>query len=355
MFEELISMQKSMTRKSFYIKIIFILISVIGLNILTRLIINDFFWGNKELYVKNYLFEKKTDFNCAFIGSSFTKRSIIPEIIDSICMNYQVKSFNLGAPHTFPPETFYYCNYLIKNNNVKTIFIELFPYKFCIQEEIMTENYYFFNLKTQFIYQLNNFFQPRNFKNWEINANNIIIPIKYSLYNLSNVDFLTQISLYKSENNFKTIVKSQQQGMSKSGFVPFKGEKDSTQKQNNEALGQNMMIFSKIAQQNDTELNRAQITYYKNITELNNRCKQKGIEILWVLPPGMKTDALNFILPIFKLIESSKKINMADPLKYREFYHNNLFYDKVHLNLAGAKNYSKFIANEYIALKKTHN
>jgi hypothetical protein len=341
-----------MRNNVFFLKLFLILAAVISLNMLTRVIINDSFWGNKNLKIKDYLFERNENYNCAFIGSSLTQAQVIPEIIDSIAYKYHLKMFNLGASGTKPPESLYYCKYLIeKHERLKTIFIELVPFIYHLENEINSEFYYYFNLETFYIYQITNYCRSNNFKKWKPALRNFATSIKFSLYNLSNIEFLALVSKYNS----KAFHETKQKGMSKSGFCGLEIIDEKELKINPEIFEKSLLGYQKAAKNKQVELNKSQILYLKYVNEINELCSQKGIDIYWVIPPGGYQEIFKFILPIYSMIDNNKKMNLADPNKYDKFYDLSLHHDKLHFNIEGSKQYSAAIANEYISLKDTFN
>jgi hypothetical protein len=344
-----------MKYNQFILKIILVAIAVISLNFLTRIVINNFFWGNQDLYVKNYLFKQNHDFNNAFIGSSLTENQIIPEVFDSLINNKTLKSYNLGIGNTTPPETFYFSQYFIKNQpNLKTIIFELAPFHFNLKstENISTNSYYYFNAKTQYIFQIDNYYQTKRFKNWRAALKNCKYSLIYSLYNLSNVDFFATIVNYYSKPGIDLLIEKNKKKTSNTGFFTLKPAEKDTSLVNNKRFEQKMNGYIHASKKQITDLNRSQKLYLNYIIQLNKLAIERNIKIYWMIPPCMNLESYSFILPVFNKINSPYKIDLADPKKYQQFYNNKIHFDLNHFNIDGAKQYTEAIANEFDAINQ---
>src|SRR5690554_1581865 len=92
-----------------------------------------YYWGNPWYAPKIKYLETKNDSlpNVFFFGSSRVYRQIDPSVFDNTIYNltnYKTKSFNLGAPATFSPQSYFlYSNFLDSklSQNTKLAFLEL--------------------------------------------------------------------------------------------------------------------------------------------------------------------------------------------------------------------------------------
>jgi hypothetical protein len=308
------------------------------------------------MYAKKQWFTNENKFNSVFIGTSLTQSQIIPEIIDSLCSSYNLKSFNLGVPSTRPPESFYLAENLIQSHeNLNTIFIELLTFKSSLPEDIIAEEFYYFNLKTLYVYTIHNYTLFIISKNIARFLKYSVLSIKYFFYNVSNLDYLSHIFIYKSEKELKNLLLETQNGFTKSGFRGHKIIPVEDLPFNDEIFKKRAKGYIKSEKTALNTLNKSQVLYMKWVEKINRMCDNKDIKIVWYLPPCLGIPDYSYILPIYNRIETNKKINLADPKKYENFYTAELHRDKAHFNYNGAVLYSNSIANEVIQIWKELN
>ena len=118
-------------KKLFKRLIVFIILYLIvarGIDVLLPYYYGNPWFGSKIEYLEKNC--KKNGYNAFFIGSSRFYRNVNPLVFDRVCANngFDVKSFNLGAPITFPPQSYYlYENWLMSEEatHTKLVFLEL--------------------------------------------------------------------------------------------------------------------------------------------------------------------------------------------------------------------------------------
>jgi hypothetical protein len=312
------------------------------------MIINNPIWGNQDLFVKNYFFEKSVGYNGAFIGSSLTGRQIESEVINNICSENGLKVYNLGAPRTIPPESFLYCLNLIENDDqLKTIFMELVPFDNKIQnaEDLSSKDYYFFNVRTLYFYLRHTYYQSKKKFNLNFAYNNIKNSIQYFLYYIGNVNLVAYHSLYNSESRFNKLAIKFQEEYTEAGSNRKLKEKQKII--DIEYLNQSMVGYRKALKRVNKKPDKSQLIYLDYINKITTKSSEKGIEVIWILPPCLKFEDFNFILPIYNLLNNKNKINMADPDEYPELYQKDYHYNTGHLNKKGSELYSISIAHQF--------
>lgn len=337
-----------MKNKHFFLIIILIAFTVFVLNYITRKIVNDFFWGNETLYVKTKIIEQQKKYNTVFIGSSLTWSQYIPEIIDSICSKNKIHSYNLGAGETRPPETFYYCKSLIeKDDSIKYIFVELTPFSFNVRKDknAVSKNYYYFNMETQLLFYIYNHYKSKTLID---EVKNLLFSFKYSLYYAANIGYLEIISNYNSKIRFDELKKKIELENTKKGF--------NTKSTNNNILetGQTFKKskngYKKAIIDNQKSLDKSQMQFLKYANEITKMAQIRGKHVYWVLSPCLSPEVYSFILPIYKQLNQSNKIDLANPKVFKDLYDPKYHRDLIHYNFDGAQQFSTLFANELYSL-----
>ena len=160
--------------KSFVKKIIlFVGIYLVITNVIFLFV--PYHFGNPWYSTKvNFLEEKEKDisFNTFFFGSSRIYRQINPSVFDSICssqkslLDKKIRSFNLGAPATFAPQTYYLYEKFLDSKlsgKVKYCFLEISDVQRLPSDQLGQERTnYFIDLNT-LLFSCKSFFNDTNY------------------------------------------------------------------------------------------------------------------------------------------------------------------------------------------------
>ena len=315
-------------------------------------------WGNVWYSTKFRYLEKHNEHNLLFIGSSQTYRQIDPFVIDSVLNMAGVhsKSFNLGSPGTFSPETYFLFENLLKDpvllSKIKCVVLELTFLDMIRDNELHQErvNYWITTEYLQFIFKCVGEEHAISSSTKEKYYH------QYSISYLENVLNLGQFSDAIMQENYYD---QRYIGKQKNGYYPIQIDLVETP---DEGIRNNFLyrrkIFmkdtlilatraeaSRIATSNkDLQANSIHLKKIKQLLEISRR---NNVKLIFLLPLSTLEEQT---ISLFNKIEKSNKIAVIDPEEYPQFYLAKNYYDRGHLNLQGAKLYSECIANELIAV-----
>ncbi len=288
------------------------------------------YWGN-EIYEDKfqYLEAHKTEFNTAFIGSSKTLSQVNPVQLDALMESSGVKSINLGAPYVNTPEVYYLYEHLLQRDDIQLdyVFIELNSLLSIEWSKIRTKrNYYwcnFSNVKFAFNYLKDShysiqkkagllFFYIMNYCN-----KNLTLAHLNPQKELPTIDMVAQKGFGPMNANFDNYAGlAMQRGLSEHYF----SEPNLKQYLNNFHL--------------------------QRIKELIDASEQKGIHLIFLIPPRIAFQ-YGEALAITAELPTKNVIELGDSKKYPAFYQAELSSDDVHLNEAGARIFTKYLAEQF--------
>ena len=292
------------------------------------------------------------EYNTYFIGSSRFYRNIDPTEFDRAVNKggNDLRSFNLGAPITFPPQSYYlYDNFLDseESQNAKIVFLEL--------EEIDTfgdrlhtqmSSYYvtfpnlIFVLKSVF----SNYHLPLEVK--------LDYGYKYLVGFIENSLHLGHFSQSVLQDDY---ISERHVGPDKTGFFSLDDDlKDKHTKFLFDRKGELSLDTATIdvrakaiSKSFNSPSNYVDEVHLQRITKLIELSAEQGIHLVLVLEPRVGTKN---VVDLYNAIPSSNKIQLSDPLEFPELYFVANSFDVGHLNLTGSKLHSKMLADLYLKL-----
>lgn len=320
-------------------------------------------FGNPWYSSKIKFLEKKEDsigLNTFFFGSSRVYRQINPTIFDSICSvnsgytsSAKIKSFNLGAPATFAPQTYYlYENFLESklSEKAKYCFLEISDVQKIPDDQLGQERTNYFVNSKILSFASRSFFNDKRYN----------IPRKVystSIYFVSFLENLFHLGHLREGLMDKKYYDLAYVGIERNGFYPLESEYQET---NDNGLKN---VFSERKQKlidNPSVLNKRKVNFLelekksnnnncnninlKKIKHLIEKSKEKDIHLFFILSPRLDSKE---IFNLSKKIPKQHIINMGSPNVYPEFYSLENSFDIGHLNNKGADLYSKKIALEF--------
>jgi hypothetical protein len=328
--------------------IIFILLLVIILVI--KKLITPYYLGNRtykdklEYFNNNYNNEK---YNTVFFGSSRIYRHINSALFDSLLNKTDVKTFNFATAGTFNPESYYLYDNFINNLDGKEMdyaFLELQSlFNFSKTNSQTTKGSYWNNLH-YLNYSINYILAS---KDNNLRKNEFISNYSRSFI-YSFLDFKILLN-YLSLNSKKRI------GLN--GFYPLEKEMIETKGKN--SLETRWVNFHSNPAVLKTRIEAAQKTknlnsdnsinkYYLNyLNSLINKSKQKGVNLVFILPPRLSEGEYLELIPIVNLIPRQHVIKLNDPEKYKELYIEEYSFDIGHLNSEGANIFTNYLVHEF--------
>lgn len=349
----------SFIRQLLFFTLLYLVISV-GISFFT-----PYHWGNPWFSSKIQFLEKKKEikYNTFFLGSSRIYRQINPILFDSTFNSISLdktNSFNLGAPATFNPQTYYLFESFLNSNlsqNTKYCFIEL-------MEVDLLDDYFMHQERTTYWQNPSDLFFV--FKSIYMNKN---LDIKKKLKSASNycVSYLEKV--FRLGHFGKQIVESNYYdskyvGIHRDGFFSLELDFETT---NNKKVKKHLFDRKKtiIKKPRIIEKRKKRIAkLYKNISndydgvnlnkvlELIQKSNQKGILLIFIISPRNVSKQL---LSLSRQIPENNLIDMANPRTYPELYEYKNSFDVGHLNSTGANLYSKMLAREFEKKARTHN
>jgi hypothetical protein len=320
-------------------------------------ILAPYYYGNPWYAAKMQFLEDESStglHNTYFFGSSRVYHNINPLVFEELCNRngHQIRSFNLGAPITFSPQSYYlYQNFLNSKQSEGTqlVFIELTGLE-TFEERLHTE------MSSYYITFANFMFAIRS-----INANfHLPISIKLQLsyrYFISLVEKLFQIGHFGQHLLETDLWETRYVGPNLDGHLSL--DDDLNQKHNDFlAKRQNELKIDStplperaqsIQSMFDSPTNYVDQIHLKKINDLIEDSKQKNVHLIFVLMPRVGTKN---IIDLFNAIPDDHKIQLSKPSDYPELYTVENSFDIGHMNKKGSLVHSKIFAQQYLDLVK---
>lgn len=345
--------------RKFILKILaFILLVVLAEQIIKLYF--PFYHGNEIIEEKIELIEQnKSDCNLIFIGSSRTHRQINPHIVDSIYNRTNtpesIKSFNLGSPATFCPESYYIAENLLKkikkekNWNIKYVVIEMndiFPVP--LKNLKSPRSYYWLDFKNFKLVYLHTMVLNKSLLGKAVTTS-----INFTAFSLNLVNwghFGKNIFFTKNDYDNKIATKA--------GFLSLEDEfnlsNDLKKKEDIFSKRKNLLkdtsslsIRANQSIKNFNTKTRYDKVHYEKIKQLIRDFEAHSIRIVFLLPPRYTSAEAT---SLYKQIPKKNKIELNNARIYPQFYQFNYSYDVGHLNNAGVEIYSKHLGLKLIQI-----
>jgi len=331
--------------KRFFFKLILFIFFLACTSYLVNIFIYEDYSGNR-LYIKkrDYFLEHKVKYNTIYMGSSRIYRQINPAVIDSALSSYNITSFNLAAPATFNPESYFLFKELISNHrlDIKYAFLELHQLSVIAPRNITTaKNYYIADSDyLDFSYDYIQASEQSYLKK-------IYHYVTYSSsYLLKQFMIPAWKEISSDENSYPTEF---------NGYVSFSEEIEKTKDRNlihrrkgflrdTSALNKRTRSAKTWFKKETREKSEVNSAHLKMLNQLINLSKEKGIELYFIIPPRHED-----YKELAGLIEQLPKriIEFADYTKYPELYTSNTSFDVGHLNADGSRMLSGYFANQF--------
>ena len=307
--------------------------------------------GNKWYSAKyTYFVEHHERFNAVIWGSSRVDRHVNPSILDAALKDYHITTFNLGSPGTYNPEEYYlYDNFLksVEKHPIKYAFLELQPLRgFGGSNLYASKNLYWLNLKyLRFSIKSLCASNLRSQKKMEFIENCCSRYIAKFLYGWKSL-----------VSNSRSKIDRMWIGKNEDGFCPLDvemvlaGDNDRLKERLTAFLEDTTVLDERASLANKSFSGQhgqfVEEDHLKKLMELIEKSKQKGIHLVFIIPPRLgryeKLLALKAGLPGRHIIE------MANPKAFPELYQVDYSFDAGHLNSKGADIFTEYLADELI-------
>jgi hypothetical protein len=334
--------------KRFLLKGILFSAIYLTISVIIRFLV-PYYWGNPWVGAK--FKEAKAEIqksNAIFIGSSRVYRQIIPQIFDSIT---GLQSYNLGAPATYTPQTYYLLENYTKSDstNLSYCFIELMDLgdisDYLFHQE--RSNYYltpkYWGISTAIL--LSNPYQEIKVKQLQRYTTSFIenmLHLGHFSEQLLHTDYYQK--LYAGEKGFLSLDDESTHTMdtivSKSLYSRAK------------ALQQDSSVLAKRAQK---ILNIEQDSLFPNpihlskIKSIISNLTRKKIHPYFILLPRYTSKNARALA---RYVPEKYLIDLTNPEKYPEFYQVKYSFDYGHLNEQGAKYLTQKLALAFLSKQK---
>ena len=316
------------------------LIFLVGIGLSFFLPANTY-WGNPEYTWKIHEY-KKNDYNAVWFGTSRIYRGIDPLLFDSLVNKTRdtpMKSYNLATHASWASETFYLYEAFLKDpalsGNVKVVFMEfqnimsIRPGRLGSEKSIYYQNpaHYWFMLRYSFFEVI------RDPKKIVTSVYSIGV---YSLSTLLNVASIKRVNVKLNLNAPEEV-----ESINERGYLGFPDLVMGAV--TDESIAGFTGNITEHLAMHDEPYNPA---YYDQILELIRQSEQKGIKLIFVLPPVRLTPGM---IAVFSALPEKNKIEVCDPAKFPELYEVKNWIDPVHLNAIGSQHLTNSVSNQFLS------
>lgn len=327
--------------------------------------LTPYHWGNPWFSSKIQFLKKNHNnkYNTFFFGSSRVYRQIDPEVFDGTFNSnstIEISSFNLGAPATFNPQSYYLYEKFINSepsNKTEFCFIELMDVDLLSDYFLHQERTTYWQNYSEILFVGNSIYS-----NNQLNLKN---KIKSGLnYSISYMENLLHLGHFGSQIINPDYYDDKYLGLQKDGFFSldndYKTTKDETVKkrllERKESIIKNPNLIDdrklKISNFYNDFSNNYDKVNLNRILELIEKSKQKGIQLIFILSPRNGSQQL---INLSRQIPEMNIIDMSNPNNYDILYKNENSFDVGHLNSKGAVLYSKMLALAFKKKARMHN
>jgi hypothetical protein len=342
--------------KSFINKFLLIFFTYCAISLLINCL-TPYHWGNPWFSSKIQFLNKnhKTKYNAFFFGSSRVYRQINPKVFDSTFNSIskeKISSFNLGAPATFNPQSYYLFEKFLNSQNSKNA-------KYCFIELMKVDllsDYFMHEERTSYWQNYSDilFVGKSTYYNKQLAfKTKIKSGLNYSVSYLENILHLGHFGNQIINSNYYD---DKYLGTQRDGFFSldydYKTTQDKKVKKNLHERKQRIVEKSELIENRKINIansyNNISNNYDKvhliRVLELIQKSDQKGIQLIFILSPRNGNQQL---LNLSHQIPKENIIDMCNPHKYDLLYSYENSFDIGHLNSRGAMLYSKMLSTEF--------
>lgn len=338
-----------LAKMCFLIVVLFVLSAIIRNAIgLPYAWVTDRMWAGEEI-----LQENSEGYNTVFVGSSKTFRGIDPNAFDSYVNRLSdegTKTFNFGLGGATSGQIYGLSKHIIDtyNEDIKYLFVELRSVETSTRKKAFVKNLHtkratiwmsdFASLK----YALRSFWGAKNL------ALSFIEKIRFSVYffvkyldNRLNIGIVTDMIERRNANpDFE-------KELGQNGFVGLApGSEPGLMKRHNkfkkeakQIVKESRLHSKKTFGRNSIEGFEDQINqaYVSELESLINYGAEKGVKVIVVALPLLKSSDYRNVFPVFKSLPEDAKIDLCNSLSNKELYMEEHCWDESHRNVKGAE------------------
>lgn len=361
--------------KKFFIKLtlisalIFIVSRILGVLVYPSLNLTPWSWGSEIIdQKKNWLSQHRDEYNMLVIGSSRVYRQVDPEILDSLVSGpAKVKSFNFGVNWLFAPESFYVLDNLVEKEglNYNYVIIELSKIRSIDFANFHTTRTIYWSDFNNFKFAINAIWAS-NFSLLEKTATILAYGVSY-VDKMINLGYITEALSFKSKHEINAgfpDIGDKRNGYSALETQP-KGstliEEENTEERHKKFLADTAAVTRRLKmstdqfekfEKNPQLLKRYNKYYADHLNKMIDEAKKNGTHLVFLMSPRVDRNQYNELIPLFKNIHPTHRIEISDGRKYPELYVAANSFDETHLNSEGAKIYTTILATKMNELIK---
>ena len=351
--------------KQFLKNIILFFLLYTGLSFVISLCV-PYHWGNPWYSVKARYLEKNNHkaFNTFFFGSSRVYRQVDPFLFDSLAQeitNEEIHSFNLGAPATFAPQTYFLYEQFLNSplsKNAKYCFLELTDVSPIGKRSMHQEKTNYWLGMSGLSFAIKSIVADQT-KSKTYRATQCM---RYFFSYIENVLHLGHFSRQLTTTN---VYEEDYLGPYNNGYLPYEYEYKTTKNPTlKKALFRRMKVLEKEPERLGLRRTRIQNAYNassdsyydranrKRILELIERSRKKGIELIifFISPRPMHVNKVN-IVNLSRKIPKANLIDLCYPVRYPDLYAVENAFDLGHLNTKGSGLLTSYLAEEFSHLQ----
>ena len=307
---------------------------------------NVYFKPKLEYFNKKY---KTQNYNTVFFGSSRIYRHVNTEVLDSLMSAQNINSFNFATVATYNPESYFlYENFIDTqaDKNIDYAFLELQALNEIDGDNLTTTKGNYWNTIDYLNFTIN--YVSNSDKSQGEKLDLMTRYVKSHLYSYFDV---------KIFKHYWMDTKNTVRRMGEDGFYSLDDDLQKTP--NNDVLQQRKDSFladTKTLEErrnsvldiyenaNNIAVNDYHLSY---LSALIDKSKEKGINLIYILPPRLTVEQYEELVPISNLLPKANVINLSHPETYNELYTVENSYDVGHLNASGARVLTTYLAEEF--------
>lgn len=332
-----------------------------------------FGWGDSTFYTKaKYFLDHKKEFNGAYVGGSLEYRHIDPFVIDSIAQQNGIplKSFNLGNDgYNLPLQVWVVENLLEKaGEDLDYIFLSLSSDPLFYKGILHTKEWTYWQNPKSVLFSI------KVMQQMDIPAAQKKQFSRFYLTSLAeNLSLFGMMDDLLQFHTSPVLADSLYIGHRKNGYFPYDDEEKYLVLRNDlpdEIVRkmQNNEISKEDYKKNSPKRDSLQNVWTKAFSEyqagakpiplyletyldLHKRCQEKGIQLIFVMPPKGRTP-YQWLEAIYDRLPENSRINLADPREFPQFFTVENGYNYHHMNAQGSAIYSKIMGEKIVELLK---
>lgn len=311
-----------------------------------------YYWGDTNILEKRSFVKKNKDsINTLFLGSSKTHYQVNPKVFDSIVnqnTGMHISSYNFGVDAMLPPESFYVYQSLLQNESFrfKNVIMELdFLQTGDTKNLFNWRSYYWLNKSTYNDYS--SVMLSSNFPS-TVKAFNL------SLLNLKAVQKLLNIGKFNEYVQYRKLEMAEEKRdtshevntLGFTGLPPWKTMSPALLSQVS-----NITNVTKTASANYDAWSKGPVNklYASEVQKIMKLSRDKGINLIFLIPVQWNINQYKELFPIIRSIPEKNKILMFDYESHKPLFTPQNLFDDNHVNSIGAKLYTAYVAQQFIA------